>query len=61
VKIPIEVNWFIHRIATSQNYHASLIEIQAQWSIDDGLDAHEILDCYERLSEIEYAQIRRNY
>lgn len=40
----------MHRIAGSQRYGGSgLVEIQTLWSIDDLMDAHDVLDLYESL------------
>ena len=37
----------VHRIASSEQYNSSLIEIQTQFSFDDILDCNEVLDLYE--------------
>lgn len=43
--------WPIHRIATSQRYASSLREIQLEWSVDDLMDAIEVLDMYDLLAD----------
>lgn len=45
----------IHRVATSGRYHSGLMEIQAQWSLDDVFDAIEILDMYDVLEDRMHA------
>jgi len=45
------VCWPIHRIATSQRYASSLREIQLEWSVDDLMDAIEVLDMYDLLAD----------
>lgn len=47
--MPKEVCWLIHRVATSRRYSSSLMEIQQQWSLDDVMDAIEVLDMYDQL------------
>lgn len=41
----------IHRIATSRRYNDSLDTIQTKWSLDDVMDATEVLDMYDVLEE----------
>ena len=53
MSIPQNIRWEVHRVATNQKYTSSLIEIQTQWSIDDVLDAHAVLDTFERLDYLE--------
>ena len=48
--IPAHIRWEIHRVVTSEQYKASLIEVQRDWSIDDVMDANEVLDLFEKLS-----------
>ena len=48
IRIPEHIDWDIHRIAISERYKSSLIEIETLWSLDDLLDAHDILDVIER-------------
>jgi len=43
---------------TSKYYRASLVEVQAQWSIDDVADAHEALDYFEHLDWMQMKQIK---
>jgi hypothetical protein len=50
---PPKIPWHAHRIATSRHYHASLVEVQTQWSIDDVVDAHEALDYFASLENLE--------
>lgn len=49
--LPDEVDWQIHRIASSEYYSSSLIEIQTQWSLEDLLDATIVLDARAKLEE----------
>lgn len=58
MSVPKDVRWEVHRIATSSYYHASLIEVQRDWSMDDILDAHEVLDCYKRLQWVKERRMR---
>ncbi len=53
MSIPPNIRWEVHRVATSQKYMSSLIEIQTQWSLDDVCDAHAVLDAFERLDYLE--------
>lgn len=46
--LPEEIDWWIHRVATSDVYSDPLHVIQWQWTIDDLLDAHIVLDAYHR-------------
>jgi hypothetical protein len=39
----------IHRVATAKRYSSSLIEIQTLWTLDDVMDAIEVLDMYDQL------------
>lgn len=45
----------IHRVAASKRYSSSLIEIQTLWSLDDVLDAIEILDMFDQLDAEAHA------
>lgn len=47
--MPEHVDWLVHRIAASDRYSSGLHEIETQWSIEDLLDAHQVLDIYESL------------
>ena len=51
--LPEDVDWWIHRIASSTKYSSGLIEIQTQWSLLDVLDAHQVLDVYAVLEAPE--------
>jgi hypothetical protein len=46
------VCWFIHRVATSQRYCSGLREIQLEWSLDDLMDAVEVLDMFDVLADM---------
>lgn len=41
-----EVDWWIWRIVTSDRIRGDLISIQTEWSIDDVLDAHFVLNAF---------------
>jgi hypothetical protein len=41
----------IHRVASSERYSSSLVEIQTQWSLEDLLDSTMILDVYDKLAD----------
>lgn len=41
----------IHRVASSGRYSDGLVAIQLDWSIDDVLDANDVLDMFERLED----------
>ena len=43
--------WPIHRVATSNYYTSGLHEIQLEWSLDDLMDAIEVLDMYDVLQD----------
>lgn len=58
VDVPAAVCWPIHRVATSQRYGASLLEIQTLWSLDDLMDAIEVLDMYAVLDDRSAAASR---
>ncbi len=58
MSVPKHVRWEAHRVVTSSHYHASLIEVQKDWSLDDVLDAHEVLDCYERLQRLAVRRMK---
>lgn len=44
---------------TSEQYKASLIEVQRDWSIDDVFDAHDVLDTFEKLARLEARRLNR--
>lgn len=49
LSIPEQVDWDIHRIASSKFYSSSLVEIETQWTICDVWDANRVLDVYDEL------------
>jgi hypothetical protein len=49
--IPEEIDWWVHRVATSGRYHSSLKEIQNEWTLHDLLDAIIVLDIYDKLED----------
>lgn len=51
------VDWFFHRVASSDRYSASLREIQDEWTLDDVLDAHLVLDAFEEADRRAAAKI----
>ena len=58
IPVPDRVDWDIHRIATSRHYSTSLVEIQTEWSLDDLYEAHDVLDMYDALDELEARTMR---
>ena len=59
MSVPESVCWLIQRIVVSKHHNASLIEIQTQWSLDDVMDAWEVIDMLEEL-EAEAARDPRD-
>ncbi len=51
IPIPEYIDWNIHRIASSQRYSSSLIEIENEWTIDEVWDANEVLDILKLAEE----------
>ncbi len=45
--MPAHIDWFLWRIFCSPRYQSSLTEIEALWSLDDMLDAHDVLDMFD--------------
>ena len=43
----------------SGKYTDSLVDIQERWSMRDLLDAHDVLDLYERIEQREMSAHRR--
>lgn len=41
---PAEVDWDIHRVASSSFYSSSLYEIETLWTICDVWDANRVID-----------------
>lgn len=52
------MDWFFWRIVTSDKIRVGLVEIETQWTIDDVLDAHLVLDALES-AEAEAEAIAR--
>jgi len=46
LKLPKGLDWNIHRIAASEHYSSSLIEIQTQWTLADIARAHQTLNAF---------------
>lgn len=46
-ELPAEIEWALHRVATSGRYHDSLDTIATRWSLADLFDAHDVLDALE--------------
>ena len=42
---------------SSERFSVSLVEVETQWSLDDLMDAHDVLDALER-AEAEAAKRR---
>jgi len=59
VAAPADVDWDIHRVATSRHYADGLTVIQTQWSLDDLYEAHEVLDMYDELERRVEAERQR--
>ena len=51
-ELPEGVDWWVHRIAASERYSASLIEIETQWSMADV----EAANCVEDAIDAAHAQ-----
>jgi len=47
LRLPEGIDWWIHRIAASERYSASLIEIQTLWSMVDVQTAHYVEDAID--------------
>jgi hypothetical protein len=45
--MPASVNWWVHRIATSERYRVSPHEIRTMWKMREVLEAHEVLDAFD--------------
>lgn len=46
-----DVPWWIHRIATSEEYSDGLIDVKNEWSTRDLYHAHKVLDVYAKVEE----------
>lgn len=44
--VPKRIGWDVWRIAASERFSSSLIEIESQWTLVDVATAHDILDLY---------------
>jgi hypothetical protein len=44
------VDWEVHRIASSNRYHASPREILDRWTKEEVMQAHEVLNMYDELN-----------
>lgn len=47
VQVPAHVPWLFHRVAVSRLYRASLREVCDEWSFQDVMDAHDVLDAFD--------------
>lgn len=47
VVIPGRVPWLLHRVAVSGYYHDSLATIASEWSLQDIVDAHDVIDALD--------------
>ena len=47
MRLPPEVSWPVHRVATSRRYADSLHVILTEWSLADVWDANAVLDALE--------------
>jgi hypothetical protein len=58
--VPDGVDWDVHRVLTSGKYPgASLAEIRDMWTIDDLLDAHDVIDALEAAEADAVIEARR--
>lgn len=48
VEIPCEVEWWVHRVATSKFYRADPQEILSRWSWRTLWQAHLVINAFER-------------
>ncbi len=44
VPLPVDIDWELWRLLTDPRVHASKREIEEEWTLDDVLDAHAVLD-----------------
>lgn len=44
--IPPHIDWMVWRIVSSERFSVSLYEIENGWTLDQVLDAHDVLDMY---------------
>ena len=47
VVIPGRLPWLLHRVAVSGYYHDSLDTIATRWSLQDIVDAHDVIDAFD--------------
>ena len=47
VRLPPGVDWLIWRVVMSDSIHVGLQEVETYWSLEDLLDAHELLDAFQ--------------
>lgn len=47
MRVPKEVDWFVHRISTSEHYRRPPWEIRQKWTWRDALEAHWVIDAFE--------------
>jgi hypothetical protein len=50
------VDWEVHKIAASGRYAASPHEILDRWTKEEVMQAHEVLQMYERLDALSRAK-----
>lgn len=46
VPIPDHIDWFMWRVLSSDRLQVSRVELLTCWTLEDVLDAHEVLDLY---------------
>jgi len=51
--IPAGVDWFVHRVASSDRYSSGLAEILYGWTLEQVLDANMVLDTLDALGSQE--------
>lgn len=57
--LPEGVDWWVHRIAASERYSASLVEIETQWSMVDLQTAHYVEDAIDAAQAKAYKDAQR--
>lgn len=50
----------IWRVATSERFSDSLVDIKERWSLNDLMGAHDALDMYEELDAMAHEQATSN-
>ncbi|MCA9508580.1 MAG: hypothetical protein KC505_09180, partial [Myxococcales bacterium] len=56
---PPNIPWAVFRIAMSNYFHVSPIEIEERWSVDDVDYAHEALDYMDYLEWVQTRSVKK--